>query len=206
MESPQETTPSLNRQGCERQQTRLVFIQQGPGLGRTAMVHAGLVWHVRGMMGFRAGPDGGTGTGEPCVRQSGRDPGPGIRNRARREGKRQIDLTVDRAACRLQSGGRPQAHRMEKGPRPEKRGERSVVPFYDRAGSPPDRIGMQIRPGGMVGASPPILHLYRGPARDCLKPSLWILCPIHPHPSGSLHFGRTGFCSRAEIGRADGFH
>jgi hypothetical protein len=64
--------------------------------------------------------------------------------RTRREGKRKIDRMGDRAACRLQSGGRHRRTGWRKAPRPKKRGERSAVPFFDRAGSPLDQISMLI--------------------------------------------------------------
>jgi hypothetical protein len=46
----------------------------------------------------------------------------------------------------------------------------------------PIELACKFGRGGMVGASPPILPLYRGPAHDCLKPPFCILCPIHPPP------------------------
>ncbi len=74
--------------------------------------------------------------------------------RTGREGKWKIDRMGDRAACRLHPGVAQRRNGWRKGPRPEKRGERSEVPFFDRAGSLPDRISMLIRPAADGGRKP----------------------------------------------------
>jgi hypothetical protein len=108
--------------------------------------------------------------------------------RTGRAGKWKIDRMGDRAACRLHPGVAQRRTGGRKGPRPGKRGERSEVPVSERAGSPPDRIGMQIRPGGDGGRKPTHPAFISWACTRLLKATLLYFVPQPPptRPGASI--------------------
>jgi hypothetical protein len=101
--------------------------------------------------------------------------------------RRQVEDRPHGRSCRLQapSGGRHRRTGGRKGPRPEKRGERSEVPLFDRAGSLPDRISMLIRPAGDGGRKPTHPAFIPWACTRLPKATSVLFCPPHPGASRS---------------------